>query len=202
MVRSRELSVVLVLVVLGVAMLFTSARGAFYSQRNIQNVVQQVALLSIFAIGETIVIITAGIDLSLGSLIGFTGMVAALAVTKLGAGLIAGPAIALAILITLVIAFLIGTVHATLIHKLMLPPFVVTLASLLILRSQSLIMNKQLPIAVADYPALLYLANGTPFGIPMPLVILGVIAVLATLALNRLRVGRYIYSVGSNEQAT
>src|SRR5438477_12786661 len=97
MIRSRELSVVMVLVVLCFAMLFTSARGSFYSQRNIQNVVQQVALLSIFAIGETLVIITAGIDLSLGSLIGFTGMVAALAVTKLGVALVAGPAIALAI---------------------------------------------------------------------------------------------------------
>jgi ribose transport system permease protein len=197
----------MVLVILGGVMLLTSARSTFYSQGNIQNVLQQVALLSIFAIGETIVIITGGIDLSLGSLIAFTGMVVALLVTKLSVSLVAGPAILIAILVTLVVAFLIGALHATLIHKLRLPPFVVTLAALLILRSQSLIINHQLTISLADYPALMFLANGrlfdnTPFAIPMPIVVLIVVAALAMIALSRLRIGRYLYSVGSNEQAT
>lgn len=207
LVQSREFSVVIVLLVLCVAMIFTDARDTFYSGRNIQNILRQVALLAVFSIGETIVIITAGIDLSLGSLIAFSGMVLALFVTKLGVSLVAGPAIALGILLTLLVALAIGAIHAALIHKLDLPPFVVTLASLLILRSQSLIVNKQLPISLQDYPALLFLANGTlfdgtPFALPMPIVILAVVAVLTSIALNKMRIGRYLYSIGSNEQAT
>jgi ribose transport system permease protein len=207
LIQSREFSVVIVLVVLCIAMIFTDARETFYSGRNIQNILRQVALLSVFAIGETVVIITAGIDLSLGSMIAFTGMVLALFVTKLAVSLVAVPAILIAILLTLLVALAIGAIHASLIHKLNLPPFVVTLASLLILRSQSLIVNKQLPISLQEFPGLLYLANGTlfdgtPFALPMPIVILAVVAVLMSVALNRLRIGRYIYSIGSNEQAT
>jgi len=188
-------------------MIFTDARETFYSGRNIQNILRQVALLSVFAIGETLVIITGGIDLSLGSLIAFAGMVLALTITKLSVSLVAGPAIIIGIVIALLVALAIGALHATLIHNLRLPPFVVTLASLLILRSQSLIVNKQLPISLSDYPALLFLANGnlfdgTAFAIPMPIIILLVVALATSFALSKMRIGRYIYSIGSNEQAT
>jgi ribose transport system permease protein len=186
---------------------FTSARDTFYTQRNIENVMRYTALLSIFAIGETIVIITGGIDLSLGSLIAFTGMVMALLVTQLSAKLMVGAAIFFGITCALLVALTIGAFHATLIHRLRLPPFVVTLASLLILRSQSALMNQQLPITLQNYPWLLNLANGsifsgTWFAIPNPMVILFVIATVTAVAMNRLRIGRYLYSVGSNEQAT
>ncbi len=204
---SREISVVIVLLLLCVLMAFTSARDSFYSNRNVHNIMQQVALLAIFAIGETLVIITGGIDLSLGSLIAFTGMTLALSVTKLSTALMMGPAIILAIIITLAVAFGIGSIHATLVHKVKLPPFVVTLASLLILRSQSLIMNNQLPISLSNYPALLNLSEGalfkdTWFAISYPVIILVIVAICVSIALNRLRMGRYIYSLGSNEQAT
>ena len=128
-------------------------------------------------------------------------------VTKLSTALMMGPAIILAIVITLAVAFGIGSIHATLVHKVKLPPFVVTLASLLILRSQSLIMNNQLPISLSNYPPLLNLSEGalfkdTWFAIPYPVVILVLVAIGVSVALNRLRMGRYIYSLGSNEQAT
>jgi len=199
-------------------MAFTPASEAFFTDRNIQNILRQVALLSIFAIGETLVIITGGIDLSLGSLIAFTGMLMALLVTRFSATIVDPLAMLLGVLLALLAAFAIGCIHATLIHRLRLPPFVVTLASLLILRSQALLMNSQLPITIQDFPALLYLANGTlfedrylpiplvnvriPLAVPVPVLILVVVAVLAAIALNRLRIGRYLYSVGSNEQAT
>lgn len=218
MLRSREFSVVLVLLLLCLVMAFTPASEAFFKERNVQNILRQVALLSIFAIGETLVIITGGIDLSLGSLIAFTGMLMALLVTRLSGTLIDPVAITLAVLLTLFVSLAIGGVHATLIHRLRLPPFVVTLASLLILRSQALLMNSQLPITIQDFPALLYLANGSlfegwflpiplldlriPLTIPVPVLILAIVALLAVVALNRLRIGRYLYSVGSNEQAT
>src|SRR5581483_11285551 len=183
---TRELSVLAVLILLGVVMLFTPARSAFYSERNLQNILLQVALLAIFAIGETIVIIAGGIDLSLGSLI------------SLG----------------------IGGIHATLIHRLRLPAFVVTLVSLLVLRSQSLVMNhhQQIVIAPEKYPLFDWLANGKlpifgwrpgaagiaepRFPIPVPAILLILIALATHVLLTRTRMGRYLYSVGSNEQAT
>src|SRR5207249_8383742 len=116
-------------------------------------------------------------------------------------------AVALAILLTLAASFGIGGVHAVLIQRLRLPPFVVTLASMTILRSQSLLMNKQLPIPVAQFPFLINLANGrlfpnSPFPLPVPIVVLAVLAVIAHILLSRTRIGRYVYSLGSNEQAT
>jgi ribose transport system permease protein len=207
LLRSREFSVVIVMIAMCCLMPFTSARDTFFTQRNIENVLRNVALLSVFAIGETLVIITGGIDLSLGSLIAFTGMVMALMVTKLSLHFVTGAAIALGICGALLVALAIGAVHAGLIHRLRLAPFVVTLASLLILRSQSALMNQQLPITIQDFPWLMDLANGsifkgTAFAIPKPVIILAVIAIAMSITLSRLRIGRYLYSVGSNEQAT
>ncbi|HLJ57710.1 MAG TPA: ABC transporter permease [Chthonomonadaceae bacterium] len=205
--RYRESSVVLVLIVLCVALYFSPAHATFYSRANLQNLLLQIALLSVFAIGETIVIITGGIDLSLGSLIAFSGMVLALAVTQMNARMYTGVAIGGAIVIALLVSVAVGAFHATLVHRLRLPPFVVTLASLTILRSQSLLMNRQLPISLSDFPFLTNLANGrlferSVFPIPVPVVIVGLIAIVVHLLLKYARIGRYLYSVGSNEQAT
>ncbi len=205
--RYRESSVVLVLLVICLLLYFSSARATFYSTANLQNLLLQIALLSVFAIGETIVILTGGIDLSLGSLIAFSGMVLAMAVTQMNTRMYTGGAIVLAILFTIVVVLAIGALHATLIHRLRLPPFVVTLASLTILRSQSLLMNKQLPVSLSEFPFLTYLANGrlfegSFFPVPVPVVIVGIIAVIVHVLLKYSRVGRYVYSVGSNEQAT
>ncbi len=196
-----------VLVLLCAGMYFTRMRGAFFGPGNLHNIALQVALLSIFAIGETLVIITAGIDLSLGSMVGFAGMLMAMFATRLSVHLVTPAAASLAVLLSLIAAAGIGLIHATLIHKLRLPSFVVTLASLLLLRSQALIINNQLPISISGFPGLLYLANGNlfdgkPYAIPIPVIILAAVAGLAVLALNRMRIGRYLYSVGSNEQAT
>lgn len=204
---SREFSVVIVLLFLCLYMFLNPARDRFYSGVNIQNMLRNVSLLGVFAIGETIVIITGGIDLSLGSLIAFSGMLMAALVTRFDHTMVTSVAILLGVAIALACSFGIGGIHAALIHKLRLPPFVVTLASLLILRSQALIMNSQLPITLEKYPPLLNIANGTLFEksmmpIPVPLLFLVAVAVIAALLLNRSRIGRYIYSVGSNEQAT
>jgi ribose transport system permease protein len=206
LLTARESSVVLVLILICLVLYFSSARETFYSQRNLQNLLLNIALLATFAIGETVVIITGGIDLSLGSLIAFSGMLLALCATGL-AGPLGGAAIPAAILLTLLASLLIGALQATLIHRLRLPPFVVTLAALTILRSQSLLMNRQLPISLSEFPFLTHLANGklfpnSFFPIPIPVAILAGIAITVHLLLSRSRTGRYVYSLGSNEQAT
>jgi ribose transport system permease protein len=205
--RHRESSVVLVLIVICVLLYFTSARMTFYSKANLQNLLLQIALLAVFSIGETVVILTGGIDLSLGSLIAFSGMVLAMAATQMNTRMYTGSAIALAILVTAIVVLAVGALHAALIHRVRLPPFVVTLASLTILRSQSLLMNRQLPVSLSDFPFLTYLANGrlfehSFFPIPVPVIIVGLIAIVMHVVLNYSKTGRYVYSVGSNEQAT
>jgi ribose transport system permease protein len=204
---SREFSVVVVIAIVCLAMPFTAARETFYSDRNLLNLTRQIALLAIFAIGETVVIITAGIDLSLGSLIAFTGMVTALAVTRLAPSAGESGAVLGGVALALLVALAIGALHASLIHGLRLPPFVVTLASLLMLRSQSLVANDQLPVTLEAFPALLDLANGTLFEgsrlpVPVPVVVMLIVAIAVSLVLSRSRMGRYVYSVGSNETAT
>lgn len=205
LLKARESSVLIVLFVLCV-LLAIKSRDTFYSPRNLQNLALSIALLSTFAIGETVVIITGGIDLSLGSLIAFCGMVLGLSVTRIGESS-PGFAIPAALIITLGVALAIGSLNAVLIHRLRLPPFIVTLAALTFFRSQSLIINQQMPVTLSKYPALIDLVNkGVPitkdFSIPYPVLLLAVLAVIVHFILARTKVGRYVYSVGSNEQAT
>ena len=204
---TRESSVVIVLLLLGLYLAIDPVRSTFYSPGNLQNLMLQIALLSIFAIGETVVILTGGIDLSLGSLIAFSGMILAYMITTLDSRMFTGAAIVLGIVATLGVAVLLGSLHANLIHRLKLPPFVVTLAALTILQSQSLLLNHQLPISIEKYALIGSLANGklfanSPFSIPFPVVLLIGVAVVVHLLLSRSRIGRYTYSLGSNETAT
>src|SRR3954453_8476737 len=125
----REAGVFAALVVLCALIAATSARSAFLSSGNLQNLSRQVALLGVFAIGEVIVIIAGGIDLSVGSVIGLSGMACARLFAEWRWPL-AG-----AIAAALVLSLAIGIIHAALIHHLKLPTFIVTLGSLSILRS-------------------------------------------------------------------
>jgi ribose transport system permease protein len=209
LLASRETSVLAVLLLLIFGMFFTSVSSKFFSSANLQQMAFQVALLSIFAIGETIVIISGGIDLSLGSLIAFSGMMLAFLVNKFDTRMFTGGAIALAIAMTLLASWLIGAVHTVLIQRVKLPAFVVTLTSLLVLRSQSLVMNhhQQIPVDQEKFPLFNWLTNGKLFAsasyaIPIPVILMILIAVAAHLVLAKTRMGRYLYSVGSNEQAT
>ena len=209
LLASRETSVLAVLLLLIVGMSFTSVSSKFFSALNMQQMAFQVALLSIFAIGETIVIISGGIDLSLGSLIAFSGMMLAYLVNRFDARMFTGTAVVLAIAMTFLASWLIGAVHTVLIQRVKLPAFVVTLTSLLVLRSQSLVMNhhQQIPVDQEHFPVFNWLTNGKLFAsakyaIPVPVIIMIVVAVVAHLVLSKTRMGRYLYSVGSNEQAT
>ncbi len=204
---ARESSVVVVLVVLLLVMFNSSVRGPFFSQQNILNTLLQVALLAIYAIGETVVIITGGIDLSLGSLMAFTGMVLGISANGLAHHHFSMTnVLILSISFTLLVSLLIGVIHGVLVAWLKLPAFVVTLASLTLLRSQALVLNNQLPVTISQYGFLNTLANGqffagSKFAIPIPFVLMVVLAIISHLILARSPLGRYIYSVGSNEQA-
>src|SRR5437016_2054818 len=136
----REAGVFIALLVMCGLIVASGARAAFLSPGNLQNLSRQVALLGVFAIGEAIVIIAGGIDLSVGSIIGISGMLCARMFAEWHWPLAA------AIAAALVLSLLIGILHAALIHHVRIPPFIVTLGSLSILRSLAQLMTNAMPI--------------------------------------------------------
>lgn len=198
----RELGLVAaILVVIGVILLLDPERN-FLSPYNRERLLHHFSLLGVFAIGEAVVIIAGGIDLSPGAVIGFTGVVCAMLLTRLGADVPAGEPlsygiIAAAVGLTLIVGLLIGLFHSFLITKLELPPFVATLGTLAGLRSAARILSNSSPIPISDTR---FRALGDNWWVT--LIIFLVLAILIAWMMNRSRIGRQIYAMGGNEAAT
>lgn len=166
----------------------------FWSIENILNVIRAASLIGIIAIGMNVVIIGAGIDLSVGSVVALTGTVAA--------GLwVADAPFLLFITIPLLVALAVGLANGALVSGFGLQPFVATLVLMAIARGAGLIYTGGQPI-YADYPDIfMLLSRGTLLGLPVPAVLFLVIA-LFTWHLMRWRVfGREVYAIGANETA-
>lgn len=178
------------------------ARGTFLSPDNQRNLWRQVALLGIFAIGETFVIVTAGIDLSVGSVVAFTGVLAALCMSGAEINGVGGPGLSapVAVLAALAAALAVGVVHGLLVGWLGLPPFVATLGTMGVLRSAAKVMTGAIPISIVN-PSFIFLGNGKPWGIPTPFLIMGAVAIVSIALTQTTTWGRYIYAVGANEEA-
>ncbi len=216
--QAPEASVLLVILLVVLFMFVTGqpekagTKGIWENFRgtdNIDNLLRSIGLQSIFAVGELLVIITGGIDLSVGSLIAFDGMIMGKVMTSMvNGGASVGTATAVGIVVVLAFSISLGLGHAALIHYLKLPPFVVTLASMSILRTGALIVNDQLPITLQQFDLISYLGNkklfiaGTGVGLPVPLLILLIVAAAVGLILIKTRIGRQVYAVGSNEEAS
>ena len=200
LLRTKEVGLFTSLLILVALILISGprARESFTGVGNIQNLSRQTALLAIFAIGETFVIITAGIDLAVGSLIAFTGVLAASLLAKHGLGI--GPTV----LIVLAVSAAIGGLHGLFVTKSRLAPFVVTLASMLILRGFAQVLSpiQTIPISEDEFAAFNYLSNGQPWGIPMPVFIMVAVAIPSVVLLHCTLWGRYLLALGSNEEAT
>lgn len=180
----------------------------FAALQNQENLARSIGLQGIFAVGELLVILTGGIDLSVGSLIAFGGMLLATVMTRLAdAGTPVGVAVAAGVGVTLLFSLALGVAHALLVHCLRLPPFVVTLASMSVLRSGALLLNNAVPVPIERFTFITFLGNqklyvaGTGLGLPVPmLILLGVAAVLAFVLVGT-GIGRQVYALGSNEEA-
>lgn len=168
----------------------------FFTPFSIRNVLRDTAVWSLFALGQAVVIIGGGIDLSVGSLICFLGV---LTVLMLNAGY-SLPVVVLAILL---LAATIGTMHGLLICGLDLQPFLVTLCSLLVFRGLARVItdDKTKSYSVAEQPLFHHLAVGSWGGLPIPVWIL--LTVLAALAvfMHRTVPGRYLFALGYNLEA-
>jgi ribose transport system permease protein len=178
-----------------------TGRQSFLSPFNQENLLRRTALFGIIGIGVAFVIITGGIDLSIGSVVCLVGVGFPWMVTKLGLPL--GIALPLAVAVSL----FIGTSHGLLITKLRLQPFVVTLCGLLLYRGLTRgLTNDQTAGFQGEFKGLRWLANGEipiteGFGIPVPCLILILVATLAAIFLNRTVYGRYLLALGNNEEA-
>ncbi len=180
---------------------FTGLRErSYWTEANVMNMLRYIGLFGIIAIGVSFVIITGGIDLSIGSLIGLMGVLfPILLIEKMPEA-----PIAVAFAIVLSLSLLIGLIHGLLITKLRLQPFLVTLCGLFIYRGIARSVAKDTTKGFGnEFTGLREtLVKGELFGvIPMPFIIVLVIGVLAAVLLNMTTFGRYLLALGRNEQA-
>jgi len=186
-----RLGLVGIIVLLIVA--FSVTAQGFLTWQNLENNARQMAVVGIIAVGETFVIITAGIDLAVGSLLGFSGILVAL-------GLGHGFPIAIVVVAVLCVAVGIGLVNGSLIQSAALPPFIVTLGMLGILRGLTQIFGNGQQVGY-DVPAFSNFASNSSLGIPNLFWVLVGVCLIAGVFLHQTRRGRYIYAVGSNAES-
>jgi ribose transport system permease protein len=165
----------------------------FLTATNLSSVVRQTAVINIMALGMTLIIISGGIDLSVGAILAMGGLLGTMAMEK-GMGIAAG------IVIGIVAGTLCGLLNGTLTTALRINPFIVTLGTLGIFRGTALIISNGLP--VHDIPAQFsFLGEGTLLRVPLVLWILLAAAVAMHFLLERTRLGRYAFAIGSNPDA-
>ncbi len=195
----------LVLVAIG-GVIFSPRRHGeilFLNPDNIANIVRAVSETGIIAIGMTFVIITAGIDLSVGAVLGLSSVVTASMMISGGFGLIP------TILAVLVMGIVFGIVQGTISTRFRLEPFIVTLAGLQAARGLALIVsgNQYINISYGDGPGLappVFAVLGERLfdnTVPVATIVFIIFAAIATIVLNTTRFGRYVYAVGGNERA-
>ena len=170
----------------------------FLTMDNFMNILRRSSVNGIIAIGMTSVIISAGIDLSVGSMLALSGMVGAYAMIAMGGSDPQGSALVVGTAVGIVIGLICGLLNGVLITKLKLQPFIVTLGSMSAFRGISYVMNNGQPYNVPSYK---YLGEGAVLGIPISVVIFAVIIAIALFLLRYSRLGRYTYAIGSNREA-
>ena len=187
----RELNILLALIVLCV--FITIMNPKFITPFNLQVVARQIAIYGLLAIGETLIIIGGGIDLSVGSLVALTGVLVALFMKN-------GLDMVLAMLLVLLISCLIGLWHGLFVTKLNVPPFIITLGTLTAARGLASVITKGWPI-IGLPEKFFFIGQGDLWGIPFPTVILIVFAIIAFFITKYTVLGRNLYAVGGNIEA-
>ncbi|TCP96288.1 ribose ABC transporter membrane protein [Cricetibacter osteomyelitidis] len=170
----------------------------FFSMDNILNILRQTSVNAIIAVGMTFVILIAGIDLSVGSVLALTGAVAASMVSAEISVFVVIPAI-------LLFGTLLGSISGIIVAKGKVQAFIATLVTMTLLRGVTMVYTDGRPISTgfsdsADVFA--YLGTGYLFGIPVPIWLMTIVFGVAWYILKHTRIGRYIYALGGNEAAT
>ncbi len=186
-------SLLLVVIILSIL-----APDRFLTADNLLNVLRRSSVNAIIAVGMTAIIISGGIDLSVGSMLALSGMAGALTMQKMGGDNPALSSMLAGTLAGIVAGTLCGLLNGILITRMRLQPFIVTLGTMSAFRGISYVMNDGQPYDVPNYT---YLGNGQLAAMPVSVVIAAVIVVLAILILRYTPLGRYAYAIGSNREA-
>ncbi|MCF6328329.1 MAG: ABC transporter permease [Henriciella sp.] len=197
---AQKYGILIALILLCVFLSFASEY--FLTTRNILNVLRQTSINGILAIGMTFVILTRGIDLSVGSLVALTGVMAASFATTSSTAMVPGgpyPAV-----LALAVGFLAGGVAGSftgfVVSRFNVPAFVATLGMLSAARGLTLIYAGGKPVPALT-PEFRWIGTGNILGIPLPVVVLGIVFVVAVWVLDYTRFGRHVYAAGGNPHA-
>jgi inositol transport system permease protein len=188
-------------------LVFAVTNEAFLTQLNLFNVARQISITGLIALGMTFVILTAGIDLSVGSMLAFCGMVAAVVAKgttantlSLGTTQATGWGWPAALFVAVAVGTLAGFLQGLLITRLRVPPFVVTLGGLTIFRGFTLMLSGGGPISGFS-PEMRWFGTGLVGPVPVPVLIFAAAAILCHVVLRYTRFGRAVYAVGGNAEA-
>ncbi len=188
----REAAIFIALILISVLIAIMAPQ--FRTAKNLYLISRQISFVAIVALGELFIILTSGIDLSIGSTVGLSGMIA-------GVALAAGIHPIFALPIGILTGMAIGVFNGAVIAYGRITPFIVTLGTMSMGRSLSLVLTKGNPII--EIPNnFFFLAQSDVFGIPTPVIIAAVIAIIVHTVLTYTAFGRRIYAIGGNEQAT
>ncbi len=188
---------------IGLIVIFSVLKpDAFFTTDNIIGILQSTTVIGVLAIASTFIIITSGIDLSVGVLMTFCAVLAGVLMVNLGLPMWVGVPGAV------IVGALCGTVSGLAITKLRVPPFIATLGMMMLLKGASLIITKTRPIYFNDVEGFDAISLGSALsdlipGLPIPngVLIMFIVAVLCAVVLNKTALGRYTFALGSNEEA-
>jgi inositol transport system permease protein len=177
---------------------------AFLSRINLINIVRQMSVVGLIALGVTGVIVSGGIDLSSGSVVGLTAVVAASLGQASDASTPFYSGLQLPLIVPMLAAFavggLVGLINGGLVAKTRIPPFIATLGTYTSIRGAALLYTGGRPISdlTDEYN---FIGQGDVFGVPVPIIILVVMAVITHILYAHTKFGKYVYAIGGNEQA-
>lgn len=194
--QKKDLGLLVLILVVGGIVALINPR--FLSPINIANTLNLIGLFGLFSVAQAFVIVTAGIDLSVGSLIALLGVIFVDMVVNLG---VPWP---VALVITLAVGTVFGWLHGFLITKMKLQPFVVTLCGLLIYRGVARFYTQDATAGFTfglSFPELEFLVSGRTFGVPHSIVAFAIVAAIAWVVLHKSVFGRHLFAVGKNEEA-
>lgn len=189
-VKQKEFSVLIAFLLLCLILAILSPY--FLGVQNIFNVLRQVSVIGILAVGEALVIITAGIDLSVGCVLGLMGVLTAI-FAKIGL-----PPAAIFIF-TILCGCIVGGINGLLVTKVRINPFIVTLGMMSIARGTSLLITGGMPISIAN--GITFLGGGYVGVVPVPVILMFTVAIIGHIFATKTLAGRNVYAIGDNEKA-
>jgi ribose transport system permease protein len=177
---------------------FSLASSNFLNYNNVTAILFSTVVIGLLALGTTFVIITGGIDLSIGTGMALCAVISGVLITKSGVPVLCG------VVGAVLFGGLIGLVNGFNVSVLGIPPFIATLAMMLAAQGLALVVSDSTPIYFTDTPSYTQISTGHLFGVDFPnaVLVLAVALVIAAVLLNKTVLGRYTYSIGSNEEAT